>query len=188
MEIILASASPRRQELLRQVGVSFRIVPSGIDETVTTPMSPAQLVEHLARSKARDVASRHPEALVLGADTIVVVDERVLGKPRSPEEAIAMLEQLSGRDHLVVTGIALIQGDREEFAHEETTVSFRALSRREIERYVASGEPMDKAGAYAIQGLGSTIVTGIQGDYFNVVGLPLCRTVQMLAHFGVEVL
>lgn len=188
MEIILASASPRRQELLRQVGVSFRVVPSGIDETVTTPMTPAHLVEHLALSKARDVASRHPQALVVGADTIVVVDQLVLGKPKSREDAIAMIERLSGRDHVVMTGIALIQGDREEFAHEQTTVTFRALTRGEVERYVDSGEPMDKAGAYAIQGLGSTIVTGIHGDYFNVVGLPLCRTVQMLAHFGVEVL
>lgn len=188
MDIVLASASPRRQELLRQVGVSFRVIPSGVDEQVATPMTPAELVEHLALIKAEDVAAREPGALIIGADTIVVVDDAVLGKPRDRAEAIAMLQQLSGRSHTVMTGVALIEGDRRLVAHEETAVRFRPLTLAQIERYVDSGEPMDKAGGYGIQGRASALIEGIEGDYFNVVGLPLCRTVQMLAQFGVDVL
>jgi septum formation protein len=188
LDIVLASASPRRQELLRQVGLTFRIIPSMVDERVTTPMTPAELVEYLALSKARDVASRVPDALVIGADTIVVVDGQVLGKPKDRADAIGMLQRLSGRTHQVLTGVALVQGDRQMVAHEVTQVHFRPLEQGEIERYVDSGEPMDKAGAYAIQGRASAMIRGIEGDYFNVVGLPLCRTVQMLAAFGVTVL
>ncbi|HLN61279.1 MAG TPA: Maf family protein [Symbiobacteriaceae bacterium] len=188
MHIVLASQSPRRQELLRQVGLSFTVIPSGVDERVDTPMRPDQLVEHLALIKAADVAAREPGALVVGADTIVVVDDAVLGKPRDRADAIAMLQRLSGRVHQVMTGVALISGDRRLVAHEETTVRFRPLTLPEIERYVDSGEPMDKAGSYGIQGRASAMITGIEGDYFNVVGLPLCRTVQMLSEFGVQVL
>jgi septum formation protein len=188
LEIVLASASPRRQELLRQVGLAFRVIPSSVSEQVDRPMSPGDLVEHLAFIKAADVAASMPAALVIGADTIVVVDQQVLGKPRDRADAIAMLEQLSGRDHQVMTGVALIQGDRRQIVHEETTVRFRDLTRDEIERYVDSGEPMDKAGAYGIQGRASAMIPSITGDYFTVVGLPLCRTIQMLAEFGVQVL
>jgi septum formation protein len=188
LEIILASASPRRQELLRKVGLSFRVSPSQVEERVEVPMNPAQLVEHLASIKARDVAERHPGALVLGADTIVVIDGQVLGKPRDQADAIRMLEMLSGRSHQVMTGVAIVAGGRELVAHEVTAVHFRRLSREEIERYVDSGEPMDKAGAYGIQGRAAAMIQGIEGDYYNVVGLPLCRTVQMLSSFGVTVL
>ncbi|MFZ5824263.1 MAG: Maf family protein [Bacillota bacterium] len=188
MQIILASASPRRQELLRQVGLSFLVDPSHVNEEVSEPMDPRHLVEHLALIKAREVASRHPGALVLGADTIVVVDGQVLGKPAGRAEAIAMLERLAAREHQVMTGVALIQGERQAVSHEETTVRFGPLTRAQIERYVDSGEPMDKAGGYGIQGRAAALIQSIAGDYFNVVGLPLYRTVQMLAQFGVTVL
>ncbi len=188
MDIVLASQSPRRQELLRQVGVSFRVIPSNVDEQVTHPMRPGEMVEHLARSKAREVAGRVPGALVIGADTIVVVDGEVLGKPGDREEAAAMLRRLSGREHQVMTGVAVIHGERELVAHEVTTVRFSPLTEDQIRRYVESGEPMDKAGAYGIQGRAAALIHSIEGDYFNVVGLPLNRTVQMLAQFGVHVL
>ncbi|HWI52285.1 MAG TPA: Maf family protein [Symbiobacteriaceae bacterium] len=188
MDIVLASASPRRQELLRQVGVSFRVIPSQVDEQVDEPMQPAALVEYLALAKARDVAAREAGALVLGSDTIVVVDGRVLGKPKDRADAIAMLQQLSGRSHQVMTGVALVTAERELVGHEVTTVRFRTLAPGEIERYVDSGEPMDKAGAYGIQGRAAAMISAIEGDYFTVVGLPLCRTVSMLSQFGVTVL
>lgn len=188
LDIILASASPRRQELLRQVGLTFRVVPSQVDEQVSEPMQPGELVKYLALAKARDVAQRQPGALVIGSDTIVVVDDRVLGKPQNKADAIAMLRSLSGRSHQVMTGIALVKGDRELVEHEVTTVQFRTLEQGEIERYVDSGEPMDKAGAYGIQGRAAAMISAIAGDYFTVVGLPLSRTVQMLAQFDVHVL
>lgn len=188
MEIVLASASPRRQELLRQVGLSFQVIPSGVDEQVSEPIGPGALVEFLAESKAADVAARVPGTLVIGADTIVVVDGQVLGKPRDRADAIGMLQKLSGRSHQVMTGVALIAGGRKLVSHEETTVHFMRLEQGQIERYVDSGEPMDKAGAYGIQGRASAMIDRIEGDYFTVVGLPLCRTVRMLAEFGVAVL
>lgn len=188
MEIILASASPRRQELLRQVGLSFRIIPSQVSEETDEPMSPGALVEHLALIKAQAVASQEPEALVLGSDTVVVVDGDILGKPRDRADAIVMLERLAGRAHQVMTGVAVVGPLGISVAHEVTTVRFMPLTREQIERYVDSGEPMDKAGAYGIQGRASAMISSIEGDYFNVVGLPLCRTVQMLSHFGVNVL
>lgn len=188
MQIILASASPRRQELLRQVGLTFRVEPSLVDENIAEPLSPAELVEHLALIKAKEVAARHPEAIVLGADTIVVVDGAVLGKPADRAAAIAMLERLADREHLVMTGVALVQGERVLVSHEETAVRFGPLTREQIERYVDSGEPMDKAGAYGIQGRAAGLIESISGDYFNVVGLPLYRTVHMLSTFGVNVM
>lgn len=188
MQIVLASASPRRQELLRQIGLTFEVIPSHVNEEVATPMAPGRLVEHLAQIKAAEVAARVPGALVLGADTIVVVDGNVLNKPRDRAEAIAMLQSLSGRSHQVMTGVALIQGQKRLVGHEETAVHFAPLTQSQIERYVDSGEPMDKAGAYGIQGRASAMIRGIEGDYFTVVGLPLHRTVTMLAQFGVNVL
>lgn len=188
MQIILASASPRRQELLRQLGLAFEVVPSQYDEQQHPPLPPEKLVEHLAFSKASEVAARYPDALVIGADTVVVLEGAVLGKPRDEEEAVAMLKRLSGREHHVMTGVAVVAGGRSLVAHEVTAVRFLPLDEGQIRRYVATGEPMDKAGAYAIQGRAAAMIGSISGDYFNVVGLPLSRTVQMLSQFGVEVL
>jgi len=184
MQIVLASSSPRRQALLEQVGISFVVDPSSVDEHIAEPLPPARLVEQLALRKARTVARRHPDRPVLGADTIVVADGEVLGKPADRTHAVAMLERLSGRSHQVLTGVAVVQGERELVAHEETAVQFAPLTREQIEWYVATGEPMDKAGAYGIQGRAAALISSISGDYYNVVGLPLYRTVQMLSQFG----
>jgi len=184
MQIVLASSSPRRQELLRQVGVSFVIDAPEVDEHVREPLAPANLVEQLALRKARTVARRHPGRIVLGADTIVVVDGEVLGKPADRADAVAMLERLSGRSHQVLTGVAVVQDGRELVEHEETVVRFAPLTREQVEWYVSTGEPMDKAGAYGIQGRAAALISGISGDYYNVVGLPLYRTIQMLSQFG----
>ena len=152
-------------------------------------LSPAQLVEELSRQKARAVAgASDPGDLVIAADTVVAIDGRVLGKPHDREEACAMLSALSGREHTVYTGVTVCRDDRMLTQHEATQVRFRPLSPREIQAYVDSGEPMDKAGAYGVQELGALLVEGIRGDYFNVVGLPLCRLGQMLSQFGVELL
>lgn len=151
-------------------------------------MAPEALVERLASAKAREVSIRHPQSLVIGADTIVTIGGEILGKPRDRAQAVAMLEQLSGRVHTVFTGVALLGDGRELVAHEATQVRFRELSRPEIDAYVDSGEPIDKAGAYGVQGLGAALVESVQGDYYAVVGLPICRTVQMLSQFGVKVL
>lgn len=152
-------------------------------------LSPAQLVEELSRQKAREVAgASDPGDLVIAADTVVAIDGRVLGKPHDREEACAMLSALSGREHTVYTGVTVCRDDRMLTQHEATQVRFRPLSPREIRAYVDSGEPMDKAGAYGVQELGALLIEGIRGDYFNVVGLPLCRLGQMLSQFGVELL
>lgn len=188
MQIILASASPRRQELLRQIGLSFTVEPSRVNEHVPEAMNPGELVEHLALAKAREVANRHPGALVLGADTIVVVDGELLGKPVDRADAAAMLQRLAAREHLVMTGVALVQNGRELVEHEETVVRFGPLTPDQIQRYIDTGEPMDKAGAYGIQGRAAALIESIAGDYFNVVGLPLHRTATMLSRFGVTVL
>ncbi|MEW8978456.1 MAG: Maf family protein [Symbiobacterium sp.] len=184
MLIVLASSSPRRQELLRQVGIPFVVDVPAVDEHISEPLPPGQFVEQLALRKARAVAPRHPGELVLAADTIVVLEGEVLGKPADRAEAVRMLERLSGRSHQVFTGVAVVKGGRELVAHEETVVRFAPLTREQIEWYVATGEPMDKAGAYGIQGRAAALITAISGDYYNVVGLPLYRTVQMLSQFG----
>jgi len=174
-ELILASASPRRAELLRQIGIPFRQVVSGVDEDLHDPADPDEHVRELSRRKAEDVAGRLGSGIVLGADTVVVLDEHILGKPADAREAGEMLAMLSGRTHKVYTGLALIDAARKTtVSHVEVTeVTFRELSDDEIADYVATGEPMDKAGAYGIQGKGSLLVSGIKGCYFNVVGLPL---------------
>ncbi|OTA41184.1 MAG: septum formation inhibitor Maf [Symbiobacterium thermophilum] len=183
-QLILASSSPRRQELLRQLGIPFVVEAPEVDEHAVHAGSPAELVERLALRKARAVAARHPGALVLGADTIVVVDGEILGKPADRAEAEAMLRRLSGRAHQVLTGVALVRDGEELVAHEETVVRFAPLSREQIQWYLDTGEPMDKAGAYGIQGRAAALIPSISGDYYNVVGLPLHRTVQMLTQFG----
>lgn len=186
--LVLASASPRRRGLLRDLGLSFEVYPSGVDETVIAGETPDQAVERLALAKALDVAGSWPHALTIGADTVVVLDGDMLGKPADPAEAREMLRRLSGRSNIVFTGLALVHPDtnRSVVAHERTEVSFSALAENEIEAYVRSGAPLDKAGAYGIQGdLGAVFISRIDGDYFNVVGLPLHLLYTLLKrHFG----
>mgnify|MGYP001113908494 FL=1 len=188
MSIILASNSPRRRELLAQIGIrDFQILSPDVDETVEPGLSPARMVETLSLRKAQAAAGRAgAEDLILAADTVVALDGRVLGKPRDQEDAFAMLSALSGREHRVYTGVTVLRGGQAATEHEETAVAFRALSPEEIRDYIATGEPMDKAGAYGIQGVGALLVQGIRGDYCNVVGLPLFRLGRMLSGFGVK--
>lgn len=187
MKIILASQSPRRRELLERMGISeFEIIPAQGEENIVPGLTPEALVEALSRQKCLEVAAVHREALVIAADTVVAVEGRVLGKPRSKAEAEEMLSLLSGREHRVCTGLSLSQGGRLRTGHEATAVRFRPLTREEIRRYVSTGEPMDKAGAYGIQGYGCLLVEGIVGDYYNVMGLPVCRLGRMLAEFGAD--
>jgi septum formation protein len=172
-KIILASTSPRRAEILRTVGWPFEALPPEVDETRIPGEDANTYVQRLGRAKAEAV--RIPGGSTVGADTVVVVEKRILGKPRDNEDAQEMLRQLSGRWHQVLTGVAFIDGASMEVrvACETTEVKFASMSEAEIVRYVASGEPMDKAGAYAIQGLGARFIEGIRGDYYNVVGLPV---------------
>ena len=196
MAIVLASASPRRRELMEQFcGKNLVIVPAEGEEVVPDNVGPGETVEALSRGKAREVAGRlHAEGLgdrediVIGADTIVWHEGRIFGKPHSQEEAAAMLRSLSGCTHEVYTGVSLIYGDRELTEHEKTAVTFRVMTEKEILDYIATGEPMDKAGAYGAQGLGALFVSSIEGDFFNVMGLPLCRLGLMLKKTGVELL
>ena len=186
--IVLASASPRRKDLLRQVGLNFEIIPSDLDEEAVEYRDPGELVRKLALSKALGVLPQARQGLVIGADTIVLLDQEVLGKPRSVPEAEKMLGRLAGRVHRVLTGVALVDSrtGRRLVDHEETLVKMRELTPGQISNYVATGEPMDKAGAYAVQGRGSVLVERIEGDYYNVVGLPLPRLARMLEEFGVK--
>ncbi|HWR60043.1 MAG TPA: Maf family protein [Clostridia bacterium] len=186
MRIILASNSPRRKELLSQIGVVFEIIPSKFEEAVTG-LPPAEMVEHFAYMKAKDVASSlREDALVIGSDTVVYLDG-IMGKPKSGEDAFNMLTRLSGREHTVLSGISVINTRTGEYlsGYESTRVRMKELSSGEITAYIATGEPLDKAGAYAIQGIGSLFVEKIEGDYFSVVGLPVFRLGKMLKHFGV---
>ena len=189
MKLILASQSPRRRDLLGQMGLEFTVISPQIDEDAFSDPDPTALVRTLSREKALAVARAQAEdALVIAADTVVVLDGQALGKPRDQAEAEAMLAALSGRSHAVYTGVTVCRGDRAVTEAECTEVTFRALTAEEIRRYTATGEPMDKAGAYGIQGLGALLVEGIRGDYFNVVGLPVCLLGRMLADFGVDCL
>lgn len=188
MKLILASQSPRRRELLERMGLTqFEIRPAVGEETASSDLSPAQLVEELSRQKAREVVqTAGADDLIIAADTVVAADDRVLGKPHTRDEAVEMLRFLSGRTHTVYTGVTVQQGDRALTQHEATHVLFRPLTEAEIRAYVDTGEPMDKAGAYGIQGRGCVLVEGIRGDYYNVMGLPVCRLGLMLREFGVE--
>lgn len=188
--LVLASASPRRQELLALIGLDFTVEPSSVEEPAFDGGGPAGYAEKLAYLKAKDVAERYrgKAKLVIGADTIVLIDGEVLGKPASVREAEAMLKKLSGRTHEVITGVAVIDAatGAEEIDSSRTLVTFRPMTVAEIRRYVATGEPMDKAGAYGIQGLGAINITRIEGCYFNVVGLPLPTLAGMLKKFGIN--
>ena len=172
--LILASASPRRRELLSLFGIPFTVRVADIDEAMDPTKSPCDEVARVSCRKALAV-ERGPEDVVVAADTIVVCAGRVLGKPHSRDEAVAMLQLLSGREHQVMTGCTVLCGNRRETFTEVTDLTFRPLSEAEIRRYVASGEPMDKAGAYGIQGGAALFCPGIRGDYYNVMGLPVCR-------------
>ncbi len=187
--LILASGSPRRRELLRNAGFTFEVVPPEVAEDNPGNEAPAMLVERLALDKAEAVAGRfhrQDNVVVLGADTVVVVDSTLLGKPASPAEARQMLERLSDRTHEVITGVALVEPEsaRRTVAHETTRVFFRPLEPQEMEDYVATGEPLDKAGAYAIQGGASRFVTRVEGCYFNVMGLPMALVDRLLRECG----
>jgi septum formation protein len=182
--IVLASQSPRRAELIGRLGLAFDTIPADLDERYLEGESPPEHAERLARDKAQAIAGAHPDALVVGSDTIVVVDGDVLGKPRSREQAVEMLTRLAGREHEVCTGIAVVHQGRVESGLERVRVRFRPLDRRACEEYVATGEPMDKAGAYGIQGFGSALVEGIDGDYFAVMGLPVVHMLALFERFG----
>jgi septum formation protein len=182
--IVLASQSPRRAELIARLGLDFDVLPADIDERYRPGEEPPGHAERLAREKAEVVARTHPHALVVGSDTIVVVDGDVLGKPRDRAHAIEMLTRLSGREHEVCTGIAVAMDGRVESGLERVRVRFRELDARACAAYVDTGEPMDKAGAYGIQGFGSAIVQEIEGDYFAVMGLPVVRMLSLFERFG----
>ncbi len=188
MDLILASASPRRAELLRQIGLDFQVVPSTFEEETLPEADPAQLVMELALNKAKRVAESTSAGLVIGADTVVFLGGRILGKPSGMDEAVRMLKQLSGQTHQVFTGVALVEvpGGKIRVDYEMTRVKFRSLCMSEIEAYVSTKEPLDKAGAYGIQGKGAVLVEAVHGCYFNVVGLPIAKLVMMLQDFGVS--
>ena len=188
--IVLASASPRRQELLRRVGLTdFRVMATAADESWDPAMGPEEVVGAISQRKARAaLAAAAPGDLIITADTMVFLGEERLGKPRDEAEAFTMLSHLSGREHTVWTGVTVAREERLETEAEATRVLFRPLDPAEIRRYIATGEPMDKAGAYGIQGRGALLVAGIHGDFFNVMGLPLLRLSRMLRRFGVELL
>ena len=189
LQFILASQSPRRQQLLRQIGIAdFEIIVPDADETYDPALSPEQIGSSISRKKAEAVRPLAKDALVIviAADTMVFLDGLRLGKPKTQEEAREMLTALSGRTHHVCTGVTVCRGPQVFTESETTSVTFRPLTGWEIARYVLTGEPMDKAGSYGVQGLGALFVEHIDGDYFNVMGLPLCRLGRMLKRFGVD--
>ncbi len=184
--VVLASGSPRRHQLLNLIGIAHEVRPPNIDETMRLRETPRRHAERLAREKASAIAKRDPDLITIGADTIVVVNRKVLGKPRDADDAARMLSLLSGREHVVTTAVAVSRGKKLRSAVEEVRVRFRRLRDIEIEAYIATGEPMDKAGAYGIQGYGATIVERIEGDYFAVMGLPIVRLVGLLRDVGIR--
>jgi septum formation protein len=185
--LILASKSPRRKHLLEQAGLKFSIIPSDFDESSVAMSDPASYVRTLAEFKALDISQKHADSWVIGADTIVLIDSHILGKPGSKDEAREMLKRLSGKSHQVLTGYCICcRGKKELFSETvKTKVYFKKLRLEEIDWYIETGEPLDKAGAYAIQGLGSFLVRSIDGSYTNVVGLPVCEVIDFLIKQGV---
>lgn len=179
--IILASKSPRRKELLSLCGIEFSVMPTEADETLPENISPAEAVEHLSRIKAEPL--KNENGIIIGADTVVAIDDIILGKPRDEKDAFDMLKALSGKTHFVYTGVTIIKGEKSVTFSEKTEVEFFPLSDEEIADYVKTGEPLDKAGAYGIQGKGALLVKKINGDYNNVVGLPVSRLSRELKNF-----
>ncbi|MFB0844294.1 Maf family protein [Paenibacillus oleatilyticus] len=190
--LVLASSSPRRQELIQMLGLPFEIVTNDVDETVSNDLSPKQIVEELSLRKAKASITRvtDSQSIVIGSDTIVVYSQEVLGKPKDQEDAFRMLKLIEGKTHQVYTGITCIDVGESRIVTRSrvTDVRMKALSDEQIRAYIATGEPMDKAGAYAVQGIGSTIVESINGDHFNVVGMSLSLLSEMLEELGVKVL
>jgi septum formation protein len=187
MRLILASRSPRRKEILSLLGLPFEIVPSGIEEVFRPGRTPSGEARTWATEKARAVRRLHPEAVVIGSDTVIDLDGRTIGKPADPDDAVRILGLLAGRTHAVVTAVAAVFPDNKEFvAVERTAVRMRPVSEREIAEYVATGESLDKAGAYSLQGKGRALIDSIEGDYLSAVGLPLRALAGLLAEAGVR--
>jgi septum formation protein len=186
-QLILASESPRRRYLLEQAGLTFAVIPSRFDEDSVLLANSADYVKTLAQAKADEVARQFPDSWVIGADTIVTIDNAILGKPADPREARQMLERLSGQSHFVYTGYAIVCKNKQTGISDsiKTDVQFKDLTDDEIEWYIQTGEPFDKAGAYAIQGMGTFLVRRINGSYTNVVGLPVCEVIETLIKMGV---
>lgn len=189
-KIILASASPQRKELLEQIGLQFEVEPSNRTEITSSTLKPHELARLLSREKAMAVASKHQHAIVIAADTFIICRGKVMGKPGTEAEAREMLAALSGKTHSVITGFTIIDADENKVVSQsvETKVYMKRLTPAEIDAYVKSGEPRDRAGAYAIQGLGSVLIDKIEGDYFNVVGLPLSALTENLKEFEIDIL
>lgn len=186
MEIILASASPRRQKLLKTILDEFEVIPSQIAESVSSGESPIDIAMNNALAKALDISTGHPDAIIIGADTVVVLDDIIMGKPKDLDDAVRMLETLSGKTHQVVTGIAIVRSsqDKEHTDFDFSDVTFRNLSREQIEAYVNEKKPLDKAGSYGIQEIGDEFVVHLEGSYENVMGLPVNLVADMLGHYG----
>ncbi len=182
--IVLASSSPRRQQLLEMLLIPFRVIAPDVDEHVLPAEKPDHYVRRLAWAKAEAVAARAPGALILAADTTVVLDGEIIGKPESPADAVAMLTRLQGRTHEVMTGVAVRRDGDVAQALDISRVTFRSMDQAGLESYVATGEPLDKAGAYAIQGVGALLIARVEGDVYGVMGLPLGLVVDLLARFG----
>jgi septum formation protein len=189
-KLILASASPRRKELLQKIGLKFEVDASNCAEEIDPAALPEELVRRISIDKAKAVASRHQNVVIIAADTIGVIGKKLLGKPHSTAEARKMLGQISGKSHLVITGLTVLDTATDKIITKTVTtkVYIKKLTPLEIDAYVATGEPLDKAGAYGIQGLGAVIVERIEGDYYNVVGLPLFTLTEVLKEFGISVL
>lgn len=188
-KIVLASSSPRRIELLKQIGLTFEVVPADIEEEVFKDLTPQELVERLAKEKVLNASLKVKNSIVVGADTVVVLEGKILGKPKSKEEALNMLLLLSGKWHKVFSGVAVMDSDNKQLFSdvEETKVKFRRISTEEAMKYVETGESMDKAGAYAIQGKGAVFIEKIEGCYYNVVGLPIYRLEKLLKKFNIYI-
>jgi septum formation protein len=182
-KLILASTSPRREELMNLLNIPFEIQAQEVDESFEKVLSPEEVVQFLATKKASIIAEVNPNAVVVGADTLVVFNNEIIGKPSGPQHAIEILQNLSGKTHQVYTGIAILTNGHSEIFYEVSDVTFYDLSLDEIKTYVETGEPLDKAGAYGIQGFGSTLVEKINGDYFTIVGLPVSRLNRKLKDF-----
>lgn len=187
-KIILASTSPRRKEIFEKAGIPFSMEDSGYEEDLSLPLEPRELAKHLALEKAKAVASRHKDAVVIGADTIVAINNRILGKPKDLNKATDMLKLLSGSTNTVITGIAIVDGKsgKNITRTEETKVYFKKLTDKDIAKYISTGEPMGKAGAYAVQGLGASLIDRIEGDFHNAMGLPLAVLLEELKKFGIR--